>query len=72
MELYQKPLSEIPIKCVSFDVQYSIVEIVDKIIALKRTNQNYDTYALENQIDNLIYRIYGLTEEEVKIVEQGI
>jgi hypothetical protein len=27
--------------------------------------------ALEAQIDQLVYRLYGLTEEEIRIVEGG-
>ena len=28
-----------------------------------------DTYALERQIDKMVYKLYGLTDEEIKIVE---
>jgi hypothetical protein len=28
-----------------------------------------DTSALERQIDNLVYRLYNLTYEEVKVIE---
>lgn len=72
LELYQKPLSEIPIKKVSSDIQNSIVKIVDEIIALKKTNPNHDTSSLERQIDAIIYDIYGLTDAEIKIIEQSI
>jgi adenine-specific DNA-methyltransferase len=34
LELYQKPLSEVPIKCVSQEVQDSIVSMVDEIMDL--------------------------------------
>lgn len=44
-----------------------INEIVDKIIAAKR--ENIDTNALESEIDALVYRLYGLTDDEIKIVE---
>lgn len=27
--------------------------------------------ALEKQIDQLVYKLYGLTEEEIKIIEEG-
>ena len=27
--------------------------------------------AADNQIDNLVYELYDLTEEEIKIVEEG-
>ena len=72
MELYQKPLSEIPIKKASPDIQNSIIEIVDEIIALKKANPDNDTSSLERQIDTIVYDIYGLTDAEIKIIEQSI
>ncbi len=72
LELYQKPLSEIPIKKASSDIQNSIVKIVDEIIALKKTNPNHDTSSLERQIDMIVYDIYDLTDEEIKIVGKSI
>ena len=72
LELYQKLLSEIPIKKVSPDVQNSIVKIVNEIIALKKSNPNHDTSSLERQIDTVVYDIYGLTDAEIKIIEKSI
>lgn len=45
----------------------SISTIVDKIIMKKQ--QNKDTNNEEQQIDQLVYQLYDLTEEEIKIVE---
>jgi hypothetical protein len=33
--------------------------------------QSLDTTDLENQIDQLVYQLYDLTEEEIRIVEGG-
>ena len=49
-----------------------IVKIVDEIIALKKANPQSDISILEKQIDEIVYRIYGLTAEEIKILEKGI
>ncbi|MCC5934341.1 MAG: class I SAM-dependent DNA methyltransferase [Balneolales bacterium] len=43
--------------------------IVEQILSLKKQNPQADTSALEAQIDQLVYQLYGLTEEEIKIVE---
>ena len=72
LELYQKPLSEIPIKKASSDIQSLIVKIVNEIIALKKSNPNHDTSSLERQIDTIVYNIYGLTDAEIKAIEQSI
>jgi len=46
-----------------------IIEQVIKVIELKKQNPDADTTIYENQIDQLVYQLYELTEEEVKIVE---
>jgi hypothetical protein len=37
--------------------------------AAKAVNPKADTTALERQIDNLVYRLYNLTYDEVKVIE---
>lgn len=60
---------ELPVKkCISTE-QNNIIEKVDRIISIKSTNPSADTTVLESQIDRLVYELYGLTEEEIKIVE---
>ncbi len=71
LELCQKPLSEIPIKKATPSQQQQIVDLVNKILATKKTDFNADTSALEREIDGLVYGLYGLTEEEVKVIEKG-
>ena len=44
---------------------------VKKIILAKSENIQSDTSFLENQIDQLVYELYDLTEEEIAIVENG-
>ena len=44
---------------------------MDKILAAKKANPQADTSDMEKQIDQLVYALYGLTEEEIRIVEQG-
>jgi len=44
---------------------------MDKILAAKKQNPHADTSEWERDIDELVYRLYDLTEEEVKIVEGG-
>jgi len=48
-----------------------IIAIVDRILAAKKNDSTADTSALESQIDELVYDLYGLTKEERKIVEDG-
>ena len=67
LELYQQPLSEIPIKEVSKEIQSKLSSFAAKIILLK--SQDRDTTDLEKQIDNIVYKIYELTYDEVKEID---
>ena len=40
-----------------------------KILDVKRANPLTDVAALEAEIDRLVYALYGLTEEEIVVVE---
>lgn len=46
-----------------------IIKLVDEILEIKEKNPQADTSKLESEIDLLVYELYGLTEEEIKIVE---
>jgi hypothetical protein len=47
------------------------IDLVDKILAAKAADSKADTTALEQQVDNFVYRLYDLTGEEVKVIEPG-
>ncbi len=46
--------------------------LVNSIIVLLEVNPLADTSVLENQIDFLVYHLYGLTYDEVLIVDPEI
>ena len=52
--------------------QKPIVTLVQKIIAIKQVTPTADTSALERDIDERVYRLYGLTSEEIRTVEETI
>ena len=62
-------VKELPIPFVEKTKQKPIITLVDKILSVKIKNPSTDTSDLERQIDTLVYGLYGLTEEEVKVVE---
>lgn len=72
MELYQKPLSEIPIKVVSHQEQKPFIALVDKVLTAKQRDAEEDTSALEDEIDQLVYALYGLSSAEIKHVENAL
>lgn len=67
-QIDKEPLLAIPIYKPSNREQSVIAKIVDKIISLKSKGE--DTKDLEQQIDNMVFRLYGLTYEEVKVIDQ--
>lgn len=48
-----------------------IENLVDKILLAKKKNPCADTFSFEDEIDSLVYSLYDLTEEEIKIIEEG-
>ena len=62
-------LNSIPIPEASKKQQQKIVDIVDSILSLKELNSASDTSSLEAEIDSLVYHLYGLTYDEVLIVD---
>lgn len=49
--------------------QKPFIALADKILKLKAKDSTTDTSTLESEIDSLVYKLYNLTENEIKIVE---
>ena len=65
-------LRELPIKIVSESQQIPIIKLVDKILEIKKESPDKDTSIEETMINNLIYDIYGLSKDEIKIIEGSV
>ncbi|MUU40634.1 class I SAM-dependent DNA methyltransferase [Helicobacter pylori] len=48
-----------------------IIALVDKILQSKAKDPKANTQELEKEIDALVYQLYNLTDEEIKIIENG-
>ncbi|ECP9109385.1 class I SAM-dependent DNA methyltransferase [Campylobacter coli] len=46
-----------------------LVSLVDEILKAKEQDKNANTQELENKINFLVYKLYNLTEDEIKIIE---
>lgn len=64
-------IEQLPIKEPSTEQQQQIESKVDQILSLKKANPQADTSALEREIDLMVYELYGLSEEEIEIVENS-
>jgi hypothetical protein len=51
------------------DNNTELIGLVNQILAAKKTDPREDTSSLEAEIDRLVYELYSLTEEEIRIVE---
>ena len=63
-------VAEIPIPKVPVAEQEPFTRLIDRVLTAKRANPDADTADLETEIDHLVYKLYGLTDEEIAAVEQ--
>ena len=66
-QLIWKYFGQIPIPTINLIEETQIIDLVDKIISLKK--QGKDTQTLENKIDELVYKLYNITPAEQAIIE---
>ena len=64
-------VKEFPIPEAACEQQTLIIELVDQILAAKRTDPDENVCELENQIDQIVYLLYDLTPEEIAIVAEA-
>jgi type I restriction-modification system DNA methylase subunit len=64
-------VKKLPLVLASSETQKQISSLVSKILAAKRKDSVADTSVWEREIDALVYQLYGLTEEEIKVVEDN-
>ncbi len=65
-------MNTLPIPLAEKSMESKVEMNVNRILAAKRANPaggQADTSKLENEIDQLVYQLYGLTQEEIEIVE---
>mgnify|MGYP002377597713 FL=1 len=66
-ELRKIFFENIPVPHLSNPLQQPFIDLVDKVLEGKENG--LDTTALEQQIDLMVYRLYELTYEEVKVID---
>ena len=62
-------IRDFPIAKARCEQQKLLIVLVDKILDTKRKDPDTDVSTLEDEIDDLVYVLYGLTDEEIAIVE---
>lgn len=70
--IYPDHIRNIPIAPATEEQQQQIINLVDVILAAKHADANADTLQEERQIDLLVYNLYGLTYDEIGIIDSEI
>ena len=72
------PIQSIPVKIGCNEERNKLIELVDKILTITKDKDHMQNpqkqaqvKALEREIDQLVYKLYDITPEEIKIVEGG-
>ncbi|EAK7121922.1 class I SAM-dependent DNA methyltransferase, partial [Campylobacter coli] len=71
-QIDKEPLLNIPIVTINSKNQKiadELINLVDEILKAKEQDKNANTSPLEEKINNMVYKIYNLTEEEIKTIE---
>lgn len=66
---YKGTVEQLPVVRPDAKSEAAISDLVDQILASKAKDREADTSPLEAKIDQLVYKLYGLTEEEIAVVE---
>lgn len=70
LELFQVPLSEIPIIELPTEEKDRVAELAREITYIKRDRPNADTSMMESEIDHILYAAYKLSPTEIDLVEE--
>ncbi|EAL5674589.1 class I SAM-dependent DNA methyltransferase [Campylobacter coli] len=68
----KEPLLNIPVVNINSKnekLANKLISLVDEILKAKEQDKNANTQELENKINSLVYKLYNLTEDEIKIIE---
>jgi hypothetical protein len=70
-EVKKEHVEKLPMKRTDTKQMESIIRIVGQILQAKKRDRGAETTGLEREIDRLVYHLYGLTNDEIKIVEES-
>ena len=71
LQAFRENLFQIPIPNATAGQQTQIEALVTQILAAKAKSATANVAILEREIDQIVYRLYGLTKDEITLVEQA-
>ncbi len=60
----------VPFPKTTLQQRQEIIVLVEQIISKKKTNPHADTSEMEQEIDQKVYELYGLSPEEIAVIEK--
>ncbi|MCK9467319.1 MAG: Eco57I restriction-modification methylase domain-containing protein [Candidatus Absconditabacterales bacterium] len=63
-------IKQLPIPFSDTQKRFQISKLVNKILIKKKADQSTNTLAIETEIDKIVYELYGLSNEEIMIIEE--
>jgi restriction endonuclease S subunit len=69
LAINKSTIEELPLVDISAKFQKILALLAEQILSAKAANTKADTSSLESRIDKMVYQLYGLTEEEIKMIE---
>ena len=67
-EYFENQISKFPIPVIDRSEQEPFIVLIDRIFSLKEAGENTDE--LENEIDHMVYELYGVDENEIAMIEE--
>ena len=62
-------IAALPIRFLSRDEQAPFIRFVNQVSNCKKESPNADTALIEREIDQLIYKLYDVSEEDIQLIE---
>ena len=69
MRFFKQYVEQIPIPATDNEIRSRIESTAQSILITKAADPNGDTSALEEEVDRLVYGLYGLTDEEIAMIK---
>jgi len=69
IRLFTIHVEKFPLPTIASEKQKPIEKLVESILSAKQKNAEANVSAIEREINHLVYKLYDLTPEEIKIVE---
>jgi len=71
IHLYPDDWKSLPIPAIPLDEQVELTALVDRILTAKQAGEEATQQTLEAEIDQIVYRLFELTPEEITLIENS-